>query len=131
VVDTGLAVAAVGLTTDRLASVPRLGAMLESYVVTELRNQSALVDMPLFLGHFRDHSGVEVYVIVETPDGQVVGIEVKSATTPTALTPADSVPSRSPRLPLPARPRPHDGAGQRPTRRAVWVAPVSVLWGGD
>jgi hypothetical protein len=71
VVDTGLAVAAVGLTADRLASMPRLGAMLESYVVTELRKQFALVDMPLFLGHFRDRSGVEVDVIVETPADSV------------------------------------------------------------
>ena len=129
VVDTGLAIAAVGLTADRLASVPRLGAMLESYVVTELRKQLALVDMPLFLGHFRDRSGVEVDVIVETPDGQIVGIEVKSATT------ADRSDARGLRF-LAARLGPRfrlglvltTGPGSAQLDERIWVTPVSSLW---
>jgi hypothetical protein len=132
VVDTGLAVAAVGLTADRLASAPKLGAMLESHVVAELRKQSALVDVPLFLGHFRDRSGIEVDVILETPDGQVIGIEVTSATTADSSDArglrflADRLGSRF-RLGLVLT----TGPGSARLDERIWVAPVSSLWSED
>jgi hypothetical protein len=129
VVDTGLAIAAVGLTADRLVSLPRFGALLESHVVAELRKQSALVDMPLLLGHFRDRSGVEVDVVLETPDGQVIGIEVKSATTADRSDArglrflADRLGSRF-RLGLVLT----TGPGTAQLHERIWVTPVSSLW---
>jgi predicted AAA+ superfamily ATPase len=36
------------------------------------------------LHHFRDRSGVEVDLVLEHPDGRVVGIEVKATSTPRA-----------------------------------------------
>lgn len=34
--------------------------------------------------HFRDRSGVEVDIVLEHPDGRIVGIEVKATSTPGA-----------------------------------------------
>jgi predicted AAA+ superfamily ATPase len=81
VTDTGLAAAAIGTDGHRLASGELAGLFLESYVVTELTKQAVLIDEPLTLAHFRDRSGIEVDIIIERPDGRVIAIEVKSATT--------------------------------------------------
>lgn len=32
--------------------------------------------------HFRDHKGAEVDIVLETPSGEIVGIEVKATATP-------------------------------------------------
>lgn len=81
VTDTGLAAAAIAADGNRLASGQLAGLFLESYVVTELTKQASLIDEPLTLAHFRDRSGAEVDIIIERPDGRVIAIEVKSATT--------------------------------------------------
>ena len=83
VADTGLGAAAIQLDAGRLAAGAVGGAFLESLVVNELVKQAAVIDEPLTLAHFRDRSSVEVDVLVERPDGSVMGFEVKSATSAT------------------------------------------------
>ena len=80
VVDTGLVASSIHADARKLSRLPFGGALVESFVVSELRKQAAVIDEPLSFAHFRDHSGVEVDVIIERPDGTVVGIEVKAAT---------------------------------------------------
>lgn len=80
--DTGLAVGMLGLTPDALAPThPAVGGLLECFVVGELRRQSGWSEQRVDLHHFRDSRGNEVDVVLETPDGRVVGIEVKAAAT--------------------------------------------------
>lgn len=81
--DTGLAAALCGLTAQRLLDAPeRFGGLLETFVVMELRKQLSWSETQPSLWHFRDRGGAEVDVVLEYPDGRVVGIEVKSGATP-------------------------------------------------
>ena len=81
--DTGLAAALCGLTAERLLDTPeRFGALLETFVVMELRKQLSWSETQPSLWHFRDRGGAEVAVVIEYPDGRVVAVEVKSGATP-------------------------------------------------
>lgn len=80
--DMGLAarlinVSATGAGPDAYSEVA--GHLLEGFVAGELRKQSAWAEESVRISHFRDRSAGEVDLILETPDGRVVGIEVKSS----------------------------------------------------
>ena len=64
-----------GLLKDR----NRAGPVLENFVVMELRKQLGWSHLMPRMYHFRDASGNEVDLILETPDGRLVGIEVKAS----------------------------------------------------
>jgi predicted AAA+ superfamily ATPase len=82
-IDTGLAAALTGTdATGLIASPERFGALLETFVVMELRKQTGWADSHPTLWHFRDRGGAEVDIVIEYPDGRVVGVEVKSGATP-------------------------------------------------
>ncbi|GGK55606.1 hypothetical protein Ppa06_11600 [Planomonospora parontospora subsp. parontospora] len=83
--DTGLAshlldADPVGLLDDDGA---RRGQLVETFVVNELRKQLGWSRARAELFHFRDRDGGEIDIVVERPDGRVVGIEVKSGLTVT------------------------------------------------
>jgi uncharacterized protein len=81
--DTGLIAARLGITEERLPRDPLLlGQMLETFVVLELLKQQGWNETQVRLYHFRDHSGVEVDVVLELPWGDIVGIEIKATATP-------------------------------------------------
>ena len=82
-VDTGFAAALTGHNAQHLLASPELfGALLESFTVMELRKQVSWSQTRPTLWHFRDRGGAEVDLIIEYPDGRIVGIEVKSGATP-------------------------------------------------
>lgn len=60
------------------------GGLLEGFVAGELRRQLTWSEETARLSHFRDHQIGEVDLVLETPDGRVAGIEVKSSSTPQA-----------------------------------------------
>jgi predicted AAA+ superfamily ATPase len=132
VTDTGLAAAAIATDAKRLASGALAGYFMESYIVSELSKQVSLIDEPLMLAHFRDRSGVEVDAIIERPDGRIIAIEVKSATT------VKSEDGRGLRF---LRDRIGDRflagivfhTGSLTVRMSdrIWATPVGALWGGD
>jgi len=130
VTDTGLAAAAIGTDARRLASAQLAGLFLESYVVAELTKQAVLIDEPLTLAHFRDRAGVEVDIIIERPDGQIIAIEVKSATT-TNQADARGLRFLSDRLGdrLQAGLLLHTGPLTARLSERIWATPVSALWG--
>jgi uncharacterized protein len=81
-VDTGLACHLLAADARRLSEDRLLlGRLLESYVVGELRKQVSWTDSRTALYHFRTAIGLEVDVVLERPDGSVVGIEVKGSAT--------------------------------------------------
>jgi predicted AAA+ superfamily ATPase len=81
--DSGLLAYLVGATTARFdADATRSGAVLENFVVAELRKQMAWAEEPAGVFFFRTHGGVEVDVVLERADGAVVGIEVKASSSP-------------------------------------------------
>ena len=85
ITDTGLASHLLGVDPARL-DVPedtRRGPLIETFVVNEIRKQLAWSGVRAEMFHFRDRNGYEVDLILQTPDGRVVAIEVKSAQTVT------------------------------------------------
>ncbi len=131
VTDTGLAAAAIGADARRLASGQLAGLFLESFVVAELTKQATLIDEPLTLAHFRDRAGVEVDIIIERPDGRIIAIEVKSATT-TNQADARGLRFLHDRLGdrLQAGLLLHTGPLTARLSERIWATPVSALWGG-
>ncbi len=61
--------------------VRTLGPLVETFVATELLRQLSWSTNRATLFHFRDRSGIEVDLVLEPPDGRVVGIEVKATST--------------------------------------------------
>jgi len=84
-VDTGLAAHLVGVGPTSLDTTHApFGALLETFVATELMKQLTWSTHRPRLFHFRDRNGAEVDLVLEYPDGRVVGIEVKATSTPRA-----------------------------------------------
>lgn len=83
VTDTGLAghlIGATDETTDQRGGP--LGQLLETFVTNELRKQLTWSDSKPTLWHFRDRDGMEVDLVLEHPDGRIIGIEVKATASP-------------------------------------------------
>jgi predicted AAA+ superfamily ATPase len=82
-VDVALAAHLQGATATVLERTGApLGPLVETLVATELVRQLSWSSTRATLWHFRDRSGVEVDLVLEHPDGRVVGIEVKATSTP-------------------------------------------------
>lgn len=81
IVDSGMAADLNGLSVDVLSDplTSQAGPMLESFVVNEVIRLASWSDLRVGLFHFRDRDGREVDLILEAPDGRIVGIEVKAA----------------------------------------------------
>ena len=60
-----------------------LGAMIETFVLQELKRQASGRDEPLAFFHYRDRDDFEVDIVIERGPGVVVGVEVKAAATVT------------------------------------------------
>lgn len=130
-VDTGLASASISADARKLSRMPFGGALVESFVVSELRKQAAVLDEPLTFSHFRDHSGLEVDLIIERPDGSIIGVEVKSSSDPAAK---DSRGLRFLRDTLGDRficgAVLHTGPLTIKLDERIWATPIPALWGG-
>lgn len=82
--DTGLLAALLRLSPDGLRSPANrsmAGPLLESFVVGEVRRQLEWAHSRASLHHYRDSRGTEVDLVLEAPDGRIVGIEIKAAVT--------------------------------------------------
>jgi predicted AAA+ superfamily ATPase len=82
--DAGLAAHLLGLDADGIAaSPPALGALLETFVVTELLKDLGWARTRARLHHFRSSNGRrEVDIVVEDARGRIAGIEVRATATP-------------------------------------------------
>lgn len=82
--DTGLAAAIIGKDPAALARLndPSVGPLIESFVITELAKQLTWSKAPGRLHHFRDRDGLEIDAVIETTDGRIIAIEIKSTTVP-------------------------------------------------
>ena len=79
--DTGVAAALHGVTAEALERPisPLRGQLVESFVHNELVKQRTWCEEDVELYHWRDRDGAEVDLILETADGRVCGVEVKSS----------------------------------------------------
>lgn len=79
--DSGLGAALLGVNSSRLLD-PRTslaGPLLESFVVMEILKQLTWSDESASPSHYRDEKNREIDVVLESPDGRVVAVEVKAA----------------------------------------------------
>ena len=80
--DSGLLATSRGLTFDRVAADRgAFGALLESFVFSEVRKLMTGSELRLTPYHFRDQKMREVDIVLERDDGMIVGIEVKANAT--------------------------------------------------
>lgn len=77
--DTGLVMHLRGMDQARLLDHNKAGFLLENFIVMELRKQQAWSETLPGLYHFRTSGQKEVDVVLEAPDGRIVGIESKSS----------------------------------------------------
>lgn len=82
VTDSGFAGHLLGATPDVLErGTVDLGALVESFVGMELVRLAAVDPLRATVHHYRTHTRAEVDFLLETPDGRVVGVEVKAGAT--------------------------------------------------
>jgi len=80
--DSGLLSYLLGATADRLKSEGNLaGAVLENFVLMELRKQSTWSATQPELYYWRTAAGREVDIVLEDRAGRIVGIEIKASAT--------------------------------------------------
>lgn len=81
-VDSGIATRLLALDSHALRrpGAP-FGPLLEGFVLSELARQLTWSQELADLYHYRDHNKVEVDGVLENRQGQVIGIEVKAAST--------------------------------------------------
>jgi predicted AAA+ superfamily ATPase len=130
IADSGLLAYLIGADERRIADDGTVaGAMLESFVATELVRQSGWTELPVRFFHYRDKQQREVDIVIERHDGDVVGIEVKASATPTS---SDFVGLRYLRDKLGERFKAgvvlHAGADTLPFGGRLAAVPVSGLW---
>ena len=81
-VDTGIACHLIGQDAVRLGEPGGAGgAMLENFAVMELARQLTWSGERGRLYHYRTKDQIEVDAVIETPDGRVIGAEVKAGAT--------------------------------------------------
>lgn len=79
-IDSGLLTAMRGYSLSRLrADRTPFGALLESFIFSELLKLAAWTEELVTLFHYRDRDQLEVDFVLENSAGEIVGIEVKSA----------------------------------------------------
>lgn len=81
-IDSGVLAATRGLTVDRVkADRGVFGALLESFVFSEILKLMTGSDLRLAPYHFRDQQMREVDIVLERDDGMIAGIEIKASAT--------------------------------------------------
>ena len=130
--DSGLHAALRGLTVDQIREDKTpLGALLESFVVSELLKQSTWTDRHLQISHFRTKDGTEVDIVLEDEQGALVALEVKAAATVTkkdfrGLEQVKQATGKS----LRAAAVLYDGKEAVPFGDRQWALPLSWIWTG-
>jgi predicted AAA+ superfamily ATPase len=80
--DTGLACALMGIDAAILLKErERLGPLLETFVLQELRRLASWRPDPIEFFHYRDRDDFEVDIVLEFGSAAVAGVEVKAAAT--------------------------------------------------
>jgi len=81
-VDTGLAAALLGKGMEALKHYndQSIGMLIETFVINELAKQLSWHPEKIKIYHYRDSKGLEIDAILESADGKVIAIEIKSKT---------------------------------------------------
>jgi len=127
--DTGLACALLGLGPEELwKDRIRFGAMLETFVLQELRREASWLPKRHAIFHFRDKDKVDVDFVIESA-GKIAGVEVKAAAT---VTSSDFSGLRKLQNAIPGHfvrgILLYDGDAVVPFGQNLHAVPISMLW---
>lgn len=131
VLDPGLAAHLAGDTrAGTLKSADRLGRLIDTFVMAQLRPLLKLATPSVTAHHLRDGNQTrEVDLVLESAAGQIVGVEIKAAST---VTPRDAAHLAWLRDQLPDTFHRgivlHTGATTFPLGERLWAAPIAALW---
>jgi predicted AAA+ superfamily ATPase len=128
--DTGLAVALAGFGETRLEREPTYaGKLLENFVGMELLKHIHCGDTQTRLYHLRTDKGIEVDFVLESAQGELVGVEVKRRST---LHADDFRGLRWLQSAVPERFRLgvvfYTGERSLPMGEGLWAVPITALW---
>ena len=129
--DSGLLGALLGITQERIAKDrSTFGALLETFVLSEILKQVSWFDESCTVWHYRDKDQDEVDLVIETGSGALVGIEVKASATAHAsdfkgLRKLADAGGDNFKVGLLL----YDGESAVPFDERLFAAPVSCLWG--
>ena len=133
--DSGLLVAAMNMPLARMKlSGDVYGRVIETFVLNQIRAELEALDRPDALSHLRTHKGVhEIDAVVETDDGGIVAIEVKSANRhrPGDITHIEWLSRKIGdrfKLGLVLTTGAHISNIRSEVSDRIWAAPISVLW---
>ncbi len=131
ILDPGLAAHLAGDTrTGTLRSAERLGRLVDTFVFAQLRPLLRLSLPSVTAHHLRDaNQSREVDLVLESAAGDIVGVEIKAAST---VTPRDAAHLAWLRDHLGATFRRgvvlHTGATSYPLGERIWALPIATLW---
>lgn len=130
--DTGLACALLGIDAVALSSQrDRLGPLLETFVVQELRRQASWLPDPVDFFHYRDRDDFEVDIVLERGGAAIAGVEVKAGA---SVTDADFRGLRKLRAAAGQQFASgvvlYDGAAATRFDENLFAVPLRVLWEG-
>ena len=131
--DSGLLSHFMATTAERLLAKPGLpGAMVETFVLTELLKHIAFSAQSLSLWHYRTLTHIEVDFVLENRLGQITGIEVKASAT------VDSKDFKGLRHLAETEPATfqhgivlYAGREVVPFGDKLWAVPLSLWWAGS
>lgn len=128
--DSGLLTALLGLTSDLIAKDrSTFGALLETFVFSEVMKETTWCDESYTLHHYRDKDQDEVDILVEDERGAMVGIEVKASATVHAsdfkgIRKVLDICANDLKLGVVL----YDGTNVVPFGHRLFAAPISCLW---
>jgi predicted AAA+ superfamily ATPase len=84
VTDSGLAAHLLGVSQQALLRPghPAMGGLFETFVHAELLKLASFADLEVEICHYRDRDGREIDFVLQTRDGRVAALEVKSSLSP-------------------------------------------------
>lgn len=80
-VDTGMICSVLGISEENFEGSKHKGQLFETFVINEIRSQIMNSGEDIQMMYYRDRDDYEVDLVLETDQGQVYGIEVKSGAT--------------------------------------------------
>lgn len=131
ILDPGLAAHLAGDTrTGILKSADRLGRLVDTFVLAQLRPLLKLATPSVTAHHLRDGNQTrEIDLVLEEASGQIVGIEIKAAST---VSPRDARHLGWLRDQVGATFQRgiilHTGASTYPLGERIWALPIAALW---
>jgi hypothetical protein len=132
-VDSGLLSALLQVSVDEVKqNRTRFGALLETFVFSELMKHSTTSDGEYQLLYYRDADKIEVDMVIEDPMGNLVCVEVKAAATVKSddlrgLKKIAGAAGEKFKLGVLL----YDGEEVLPLGGNIWAAPLSSLWGTE